>query len=104
VRLTFASSPDKFTTVTKLRITGLLLCVLYIAVACCFGLVHDHQSHRHCDACAWAVNAVTDVAVPAVAPVVVNVVAFTPVTPSFVVIVAPVLCNTASRAPPLAST
>jgi hypothetical protein len=82
-----------------------LLCVLYVAAACCFGLLHDHHSNsnEHCNACAWILNAVTDAAVPIVIPAVTSVVECSPVAPESLFLIEPVFCATASRAPPLAS-
>ena len=91
----------------KTRLPGAILMVLYCAVLICIGGLHNHHNHgplqqQDCAACAYLVNAVTDVSVPVV-HVVTEAVTYTPDLPAIVVIVAPVFCTTASRAPPLAS-
>jgi hypothetical protein len=87
----------------KWRVSSGLVLVLYVLVAGFFGVIHDHQcGEDHCAACAWVANAVTDAPAPAV-QVTATFASQTPVAPEVVVLVAPVLCNTGSRAPPLAS-
>jgi hypothetical protein len=95
----------------KLRVSSVLLCVLYVAVACGFGLVHDHHEHAcpdghddDCAACQWQANTASDapvVAVPVTASVRIcfrDLPAFVPVTPE-----SPFRASTASRAPPVTS-
>ncbi len=85
-------------------VSGLVV-LLYVAVAGCFGVVHDHHSataQQHCAACAWLMHATADVPAPSAhfaAPTITH----APAIPSVPALVAPVVCNTASRAPPLAS-
>src|SRR5947209_2582019 len=103
--LDFRVRPRQNPVVTKARLTTALLCVLYIAVACCFGLLHNHHAgdaQHHCVACAWLVNAVTDVPVAAVHALTEFIECQHPVRKSLVVVVAFFL-PTSSRAPPFAS-
>ena len=89
----------------KTRLTTALLCVLYVAAACCFGLLHDHHNnsvHQHCAACAWLVNSVADAPV-AVAQVPVAWVESSPLVRANVTFVAAFFLPTSSRAPPFAS-
>jgi hypothetical protein len=104
VHLTFASSLDKFTAVKQTRLLTAFLCVLYVAVACGFGLLHDHHdgnAKQHCAACAWLIKAVSDV------PVTVTPVSITALTTDSPVVQSALLISAlflpaSSRAPPLA--
>jgi len=94
--------PGQILRVMKLRLPSAVLLVLYVAVACCFGVIHDHHhGHEGCIACAWLVNAVTDVPVSS-AQISVPVVLCAARAPEIVVVLAPEFCAAASRAPPLA--
>jgi hypothetical protein len=91
--------------VKQWRLMTVLLCVLYVAVACGFGLLHDHHdsaAKQHCAACAWLINAVADV------PVTVTTVSTNTLTTDSLAVQSAVLAGTfllsaSSRAPPLAS-
>ncbi len=88
----------------KWRGVSVLVILLYVAVAGCFGVVHDHHSavaQQHCAACAWLTHATADVPAPS-AHYVTPVVTAAPAIPSVPTRIAPVFCHTASRAPPLA--
>jgi hypothetical protein len=60
-------NPQIFAGVIKNRTNIALVCLLYLSVALVVGVVHHHHNpnplaDRHpCAACAWHVNAVTDV-------------------------------------------
>jgi len=83
-----------------------LVCLPYLSVALVFGVVHHHEhdsplgDHHDCAACAWHINAVTDV--PLTTPLVVSWVIETP-WPVFDVTVFAVssLAFSLSRAPPV---
>ena len=54
--------------VMKSRLTTVAVGLLYLSVALVFGVVHHHEhatcpthEHKDCAACAWQLNAVTDV-------------------------------------------
>jgi hypothetical protein len=99
-----ASSFEKVAAM-KWRAVSVVVVLLYVAVAGCFGVVHDHHSataQQHCAACAWLMNATADAPAPSV-HVVTPLVTAAPAIPSVPAVVAPVFCATASRAPPLAS-
>jgi hypothetical protein len=88
-----------------------LVCGLYLSVALFVGVVHHHEDHDHghdccptqehkdCAACAWQLNAITDV--PATAPLVIACVLETPIQVfNFVSYTAPSFSFSPSRAPP----
>jgi hypothetical protein len=87
----------------KWRFTSLAVVLFYVFVAGFFGIVHDHHhGEEHCAACAWLAKTITDVPAPELRAVPALTCSTLRAAPA-VVLVAPVLCNTGSRAPPLAS-
>ena len=94
--------------VTKPRITTVVVGLLYLSMALVFGLVHDHHGHdncpfhehKDCAACAWQLNAVTDV--PNVLPLIFASVLQTPLEVfDFTSYIAPSFSFSPSRAPPV---
>jgi hypothetical protein len=86
------------------RLLATLLCVLYVAVACGFGLLHDHHdgnAKQHCVACAWLINAVSDVPVTVTPVSITALTTDSPVAQSALLISA-LFLPASSRAPPLA--
>jgi hypothetical protein len=90
-----------------------VVCGLYVSMALFFGVMHDHRDHDHCHdscpaqehkdcaACAWQLNAVTDV--PNVLPLIFASVLETRVESfDFTSYLAPSFSFSPSRAPPAA--
>ena len=95
--------------VMESRLTTSVVCLLYLSVALFFGVVHHHhdedkcEHHDDCAACAWQLNAITDV--PNVLPVLVHRLLETPLeTFDFTSYSAPSFSFSPSRAPPVALT
>src|SRR5579859_4936868 len=99
----------------KSRITTVVVGLVYLSMALVFGVVHHHhdddrccdhdgcpmQEHKDCAACAWQLNAVTDV--PNVVPFIFGCVLETPLEVfNFTSYSAPSFSFSQSRAPPAA--
>lgn len=91
----------------KSRVTTVVVGLLYLSVALFLGVVHHHEhatcpahEHEDCAACAWQLNAVTDV--PNVLPLIFACVLETPLQVfDFTSYSAPSFSFSLSRAPPV---